>query len=173
MTHHHTRRAHRVIHVSLFVVAACAAVQPTNAVGFAQPMPRSRPIEAALNLLTWPPHEIPIIVVVDQRPPDVSPLAEGWIVRNGNGSAEPTIYIAGWSEPYRNALANPLAARSHSLIRLPGVLAHERAHLRHGPDEESAYAAQLTTLVILQAPDVEIANVRRALESVKRQRARR
>jgi hypothetical protein len=152
---------------------ACAAIQPVAAVSLAQQTPQPRPIEAALNLLYWPPDEIPNIVVVDQRPPAVSALAEGWVVRNSDGSARPTIYIAGWSKPYRDALANPLASRSHSVIRLAGVLAHERAHLRHGPDEESAYAAQLTTLVILQAPDVEISNVRRALESVKRrQRAR-
>jgi hypothetical protein len=168
VTHHHTRRVHRGIHVSLLAAVAFAAVQPVAAVGFAQRTTQPRPIEAALNLLYWPPEEIPTIVVVDQRPPTVNPLAEGWVVRNSDGSAQPTIYIAGWSEPYRDALANPLASRSHSIIRLAGVLAHERAHLRHGADEEIAYAAQLTTLVILQAPDVEISNVRRALELVKR-----
>lgn len=171
MTHHLTRRVQQRIHASLLAIVACAAVQPVGAAGSAQRTPQPRPIQAALDLLRWPPHETPAVVVVYQRPPAVNARAQGWVVPNSDGSAQPTIYVAGWSELYGNALANP---REHDIIRLAGVLAHERAHLRHGPDEETAYSEQLTTLQYLRAHDVEIANVRRALELVKRrQRARR
>jgi Zn-dependent protease with chaperone function len=56
------------------------------------------------------------------------------------------------------------------VIRLAGVLAHERAHVEHGPNEELAYLAQLITLENLQARAVDIASVRRALDAVKRQK---
>ena len=62
---------------------------------------------------------------------------------------------------------------STNLIRLAGVLAHERAHIEHGQNEELPYLAQLTTLEHLRAHDIDIANVRRALEAVKRQQHRR
>ena len=126
---------------------------------------------AALDLLRWPADQTPTIVVVAERPQAVSALAEAWVVRNSDGTARPTIYVAGWSKLYRDALANPHA--SHKIIRLAGVLVHERVHIRDGPDEELAYLAQLTTLERLHAELIEITNVRRALESVRRrQRAR-
>jgi hypothetical protein len=167
MTHHLTRRVHQGVHVSLLAAIACAALQPVGATGSAQPSPRPGPIEAALNLLSWPADQTPLIVVVAERPQVVNPLAEGWVVYNTNGSARSTIYVAGWSALYRDALAHPHASRHH-IIRLAGVLAHERGHLRHGPDEEPAYAEQLTTLEQLQAEPIEITNVRRVLESVRR-----
>ena len=166
MTHHLTRRVRQGIHVSLLAASLCAALQPVDAAGPAQPTPQSRPIEAALNLLRWRAAQTPTIVVVAERPPMVNTLAEGWVVRNGDGSARPTIYVAGWSELYRDALAKPYV--SHNIIRLAGVLAHERVHIHHGTDEELAYAEQLTTLQRLQAYPLEITNVRRALESVRR-----
>jgi hypothetical protein len=123
------------------------------------------PIEAALNLLRWAPEDVPAIEVVERRPPRVDLLAEGWIVRNVDGTAQPTIYVAGWSELYRNALTYPRNA--HNVIRLAGVLAHERVHIRHGPDEELAYAEQLITLEQLQAPPLDVTSVRRALQAVR------
>lgn len=87
---------------------------------------------------------------------------------NREGCVQPMIYVAARSELYRNALADPRDA--HNVIRLAGVLAHEREHLRHEPDEEElAYTAQLTTLERLQAPPIDIVNVRRALEADRRQ----
>jgi hypothetical protein len=129
-------------------------------------IPRPAPIEAALDLLHWSRDEVPAIEVMAVRPPLVNVLAEGWIVRNVDGTARPTIYLAGWSELYRQALENP--SNHHNNIRLAGVLAHEQEHLRHGPDEERAYAVQLTTLEALHAAPLELTNVRRALEGVRR-----
>jgi hypothetical protein len=131
------------------------------------------PIQAALDLLKWSPAHVPTIEVVGVCPPWVSLLSEGWTVYNPGGSARSTIYVAGWSALYRAALANRLDAR-FDVIRLAGVLAHERAHIEHGPDEELAYLAQLITLESLEARDVDVAGVRKALDAVKRQkRARR
>ena len=109
-----------------------------------------------------------MIEVVAVRPPRVSPLAEGWILYNVEGRPLPTIYVAGWSALYRAVLANRLDVH-FDVIRLASVLAHERAHIEHGPDEELAYLAQLITLERLRAHDIDIANVRRALEAAKRQ----
>jgi hypothetical protein len=130
------------------------------------------PIQAALDLLKWSRDHVPVIEVVEVRPPRVSPLAEGWTLYNEDGSALPTIYVAGWSRLYRAALANGLDVH-YEMIRLAGVLAHERAHIDHGQSEESAYIAQLITLERLRAHDIDLAHVRRALEAVTRQQRRR
>jgi hypothetical protein len=123
------------------------------------------PIEAALNLLRWAPEDVPAIEVIEKRPPRVDLLAEAWVFYNVDGTAQPTICVAAWSQLYRHALSNP--RDQHDVIRLAGVLAHERAHIRHGGDEEMAYAEQLTTLEQLQALPIEVANVRRALQAVR------
>ena len=127
---------------------------------------RSAPIQAALNLLRWSRAEIPAIEVVELRPPHVHILVNGWVVYNVDGTARPTIYVAGWTELYRAALRNP--RNPQNIIRLAGVLAHEQAHIRHGPDEETAYAEQLTTLERLHAHQIELTEVRRALQAVRR-----
>ena len=129
---------------------------------------RPAPINAALDVLKWSPENIPRIEVVDERPPRVSSLAEGWIVYDVDGRPQSTIYIAGWSALYRAVLANRLDAQ-FDVIRLAGVLAHERAHIEHGPNEEVAYLAQLTTLESLRAHDSDLAAVRRALAAVSSQ----
>ena len=130
------------------------------------------PIQAALDLLKWSPDRVPAIEVADMRPSRVSPLAEGWIVYDWDGRPRPTIYVAAWSALYRAVLANRLDVH-FDVIRLASVLAHERAHIEHGPDEELAYLAQLTTLERLRARDIDLANVRRALEASKRHSGRR
>jgi hypothetical protein len=125
------------------------------------------PIQVALDLLKWSPDHVPTIEIVETRPPRVSPLAEGWILYDVDGRPRPTIYVAAWSALYRAVLARRLDFQ-FEVIRLAGVLAHERAHIEHGPDEESAYLAQLITLERLRARDIDLANVRRALETAKR-----
>jgi hypothetical protein len=146
---------------------ACVPVQSRQVAplsGINQPAP----IQAALDLLKWPPDHVPVIEVVDVCPPRVSPIAEGWTVYHADGSAQPTIYVAGWSTLYRAVLANRLDVHNN-VVRLAGVLAHERAHIEHGANEELAYLAQLITLEHLRAHDIDLAHVRRALEAVKRQ----
>jgi hypothetical protein len=132
---------------------------------------RPEPIQAALNLLRWPRDKVPMIEVVEIRPPQVNILAEGWVVYDADGRARSTIYVAGWSPLYRAVLANRFDR--DNTIRLAGVLAHERAHIEHGSNEELAYAEQLTTLERLEAPPIDRTSVRRALDVVRRQTARR
>ena len=176
--HHRDQRANRIIRTVLLAIVAGCFSQPAGAAG-SNPRPRAQgrgatprgspaPIEDALNLLRWSQDDVPCIEVVDVRPPQVNVLAEGWIVHNPDGSAQPTIYVAGWSELYRAALADRYRRNAGNLIRLAGVLAHERAHIYYGRNEELGYAAQLTTLEHLHAPELERANVRRALEMVRR-----
>jgi hypothetical protein len=154
----------------LLLVALCSSSHTVEAAGSVQQNPQPAPIEAALILLRWSPADTPAIVVVDERPEKVSVLAEAWTFFCADGCPQPAIYVAAWSELYRKALANP--RETDRIIRLAGVLAHERAHLRHGLDEELAYAEQLTTLERLQAPPIDIVNVRRSLEAAKRKRGR-
>jgi hypothetical protein len=177
-----SRPLFRVTLRAAFVAIACSLAVPTPAADADADavQPKSRqvaaqggvippvPIQAALDLLKWSPEHVPTIEVVEVRPPRVSPLAEGWTTYNGDGSARPTIYVAGWSALHRAALANRLDAH-FDVIRLAGVLAHERAHVEHGPNEELDYLAQLITLENLEARDVDIASVRRALDAVRRQ----
>jgi hypothetical protein len=125
------------------------------------------PIEAALNLLRWPRDQVPMIEVVEVRPPGVNVLAEGWVVFDVDGRARPTLYVAGWSRLYRAVLADRF---DHpNTVRLAGVLVHERSHIDHGSNEELAYAAQLITLERLEAPPIDRTNVRRAWQAATRQ----
>ena len=132
-----------------------------------QVVTQPEPIQAALSLLRWPRDKVPMIEVVEIRTPRVNVLAEGWVVYDADGRARPTLYVAGWSRLYRAVLADRFDR--DNTIRLAGVLAHERAHIEHGSNEELAYAEQLTTLERLHAPPIDHVNVRRALEAVRRQ----
>lgn len=176
MTLHSPARSAFLLSIrTALVVIACSVAAPATAAdadgsfhtqdAVIQPVP----IQAALDLLKWSPDRVPTIEVVEVRPQRVNPLAEGWTVYNEDGSALPTIYVAGWSRLYRATLANRFDVH-YDVIRLAGVLAHERAHIEHGPSEELAYLAQLITLERLRAHDIDLAHVRRALEAVTRQR---
>jgi hypothetical protein len=159
------------LHVTNYAAISPKELAAAHVAAQGQVVTQPAPIQAALNRLRWPPDQLPMIEVVEVRPPQVNILAEGWIVRNADGSAQPTIYIAGWSALYRAALANQFDR--HSTICLAGVLAHERTHIDHGSDEGLAYAAQLTALERLQAPEIDITNVFKALQAITRQRRER
>jgi hypothetical protein len=171
MTFHHLTLGGGRRFPLILLVAFDSLVYPAVASGSARPDAQPVPIEAALNLLRWSAADTPEIVVIDKCPPGVNALAEAWTFFHREGNAQPAIHVAGWSELYRKALANPRDL--HLTVRLAGVLAHERAHIRHGRDEGLAFAEQLTTLEQLQAPPIDITNVRRALEAVRRQTGRR
>jgi len=122
------------------------------------------PIATALVLLGWPKDEIPDIEVVATRPPDASPTAEAWVWCNEDGSAPPVIYVAANTDMYADALQE----NRQALVKLAGILAHERWHLRHGPDEVGAYEAQLGAMVSLTADDIHLAGIRLALRDALR-----
>ena len=117
------------------------------------------PLAGAVMLLGWSGDDVPRIEVVSARPPDRTAMAEAWVRFDANGQAIPVVYVRSDTEVYRDALAKDYQA----LVRLAGILAHERWHLRHGPDEAGAYTVQLSTMQYLHADAVQLAQVRRAL----------
>jgi hypothetical protein len=117
-------------------------------------------------LLGWYGDDLPRIEVVDRKPADATGTVEGWVRFNENGSAIPVIYVRADTEVYRDAVTNDYQA----LVRLAGILAHERWHLRHGQDEVGAYTVQLSTMEHLHANGMQLSQIRKALEWVgKRQ----
>jgi len=122
------------------------------------------PVATALVLLGWPKDEIPNIEIVATRPPDASPTAEAWVWCNEDGSAAPVVYVAADTETYADALQE----NRQALVKLAGILAHERWHLRYGPDEVGAFEAQLGAMVSLTADDIQLTGIRLALRDVRR-----
>jgi hypothetical protein len=120
------------------------------------------PLASAVMLLGWSGAEVPRIEVVGARPTDGTATAEAWVRFETNGQALPVIYVRSDTEVYRDALGKDYQA----LVRLAGVLAHERWHLGHGLDEVGAYTAQLSAMEYLHANTVRLAEVRRALRQV-------
>lgn len=101
----------------------------------------------ALDLLGRSTNTFPPILIVE-RPLDVSTHAVAFVRRG-----EPAIHVVGSSAVFQRAVAanhNRQGCRDYDVLRLlASVLVHEEWHLRHGPDEEGAYFAQLTTLQLL------------------------
>jgi hypothetical protein len=128
-----------------------------------------KPIATAVMFLGWSRDKVPRIVVVKTRPPDVSPTAEAWIRCDGDGTAQPVIYVAADSYTYLDALQEDRQA----LVKLAGILAHEQWHIRHGLDEVGAYEAQLVVMAHLQATEIQLTGVRLALREVRRRQRRR
>ena len=121
------------------------------------------PLASAVTLLGWFGDDVPRIDVVNSRPLDRTATAEAWVRFDANGEAIPIIYVRSDTAVYRDALAKDYQA----LVRLAGILAHERWHLRYGPDEYGAYSVQLSTMQYLHADAVQLADVRRALMQVR------
>jgi hypothetical protein len=91
----------------------------------------------ALDLLARP---MPPIVLLDARPLDVSPNAEGFVRRNPD-----TIYVLTDTDVFEDARRGD----HHALRKIASILVHEEWHLRHGADETGAYQAQLLELLRL------------------------
>jgi hypothetical protein len=119
-----------------------------------------------VTLLGWFGDDVPQFELATESPSDGTPNAEAWVRFNADGSAVPIIYVAIKSRVYRDALND-----YQSLVKLAGILAHERWHLRHGPDETGAYDTQLAIMTYLHANSAELAEVRRSLNWA-RQRSR-
>ena len=120
------------------------------------------PLASAVMLLGWSGADLPRIEIVDGRPTDGTATAEAWVRFDTHGQALPVIYLRSDTEIYRDALGKDYQA----LVRLAGVLAHERWHVGHGLDEVGAYTAQLSAMEYLHANTVRLAEVRRALRQV-------
>ncbi len=93
-----------------------------------------------------------IVVEHTVKPPFVRSVATAWT----DGT---TIFINDQSEPYQRA--------GKDAVALAGAIAHERYHLRHGPDEASAYAEQLRVMRRLGAGRRDLDAVERGLHAVQ------
>jgi hypothetical protein len=110
--------------------------------------------------------EMPRIEVISKRPANLSPNAEAFINADGGD----VIYIVGDSAVYKAAKSGDKKA----LIKLAGIVAHERYHLEHGPDEGPAYDAEISMLRRVGADSSLVQGVIRAKDTVlKAQRARK
>jgi hypothetical protein len=118
------------------------------------------PISRALSLFASDEiAAMPRVVLAATRPEHVAADAEGYTV-----PGYPVIYIAEWSETYRRAMIGDRDA----MIKLAGIIAHERAHVAEGPDERTAYMSEILMLRRCGASAAMIEGVRRSMRAVVR-----
>jgi hypothetical protein len=121
----------------------------------------------ALNLLGRSAERLPPIEILKERPPLASANAEGFA-----DSRTGTIYLIASAPAFRAAQAAQTSRAEcrdpDSLKMVASIIVHEEWHLRHGPDEEGAYYAQLMALQMLGLGPGSIphACVRRAMQAV-------
>jgi hypothetical protein len=124
-------------------------------------------VVCALNLLGRSAAQFPRIELLDVRPPGVSANAEAFARRNPDViyliTASPVFRGAQWAEATQGRCRD-----RDGLKKIASILVHEEWHLRHGPDERGAYAAQLTALALLGAgPESRLHHsVKRSMQSV-------
>jgi hypothetical protein len=101
----------------------------------------------ALSVLHRSAASFPPIEFVDTRPAYVSPNADAYVPHGGT-----RIYLITTSPAFIRARhAVYKCGELNAIRKIASVLVHEEWHVRHGSDEAGAYAAQLTTLVALDA----------------------
>ncbi len=120
----------------------------------------------ALNLLGRSPQQFPRFELLDVRPPGVSASAEAFVRRSSD-----VIHLLTTAPVFRTALAAQADGRCRgreSLAKIASIIVHEEWHLAHGPDERSAYEAQLTALTMLGfGPGTPLfSSVRRSMQRV-------
>ena len=98
----------------------------------------------ALSVLGRSERSMPPIRLLDVAPPETSVGTEAFVQRSTG-----TIYLITTSLAFRLASERRDCTQSIEMKKLASILAHEEWHVRHGPDEESAYHAQLITLMSL------------------------
>jgi hypothetical protein len=103
-------------------------------------------LACALSVLGRSESSMPRIELIDIAPPEVSVGAEAYVARDTN-----TIYLITSSSVFQTALRSRSQQCNDSVAirKLASILAHEEWHVRHGPDEKSAYERQLITLIRL------------------------
>jgi hypothetical protein len=101
----------------------------------------------ALTLLHRSVASFPPIELVDSRPPYVSANADAYVPVD-----HARIYLITASPAFTRARRAVYRCGDLNAIRkIASVLIHEEWHVRHGSDEAGAYAAQLSTLISLDA----------------------
>ena len=118
----------------------------------------------ALALLVRGTDDLPAIVLLNSRPPEVSKHAEGF-VRHG----DPHIYLLTDTVSFAHARrAVYRCGAVQSLRKIASVVVHEAWHVRHPGDESGAYVAQLSALNQMGAGPgnplyLEVSQARRAV----------
>jgi len=101
----------------------------------------------ALELLGRSAASFPPVRFVEKAPPGVSPRAAAYVVP-GDGR----IVVITSTDAFTQARNSKDRCNNlEALHESAGVLAHEEWHVLHGPDEEGAYDAQLTALLLTGA----------------------
>ena len=101
----------------------------------------------ALALLGRSERTFPPVEFVDHAPFGVSASAQAYV-----HGPDARIALITSTEAFTNARRTLYPCTDVAAIReIAGVLAHEEWHVQHGPDEESAYNAQMTTLLAVGA----------------------
>jgi hypothetical protein len=114
-------------------------------------------IDGALALFS--PHELatmPRIELSTVQPEGATQDTEGYVA-----VGYPVIYIATWSEAYRAATAGDRGA----MVKLAGIIAHERVHVEQGMNERPAYEAEILMLRRGRAASAVVDGVRRAMQA--------
>jgi hypothetical protein len=131
-------------------------------------------VVCALEMLGRSAATFPPIRITEHRPPNASANAEAFV-----NPADQTIVLIGSAPALVSARAalqvHAQCRQSPAFALLASVIVHEEWHLRHGANEDAAYAAQLTTLHSLGfGPESSLYHrVKRAMIVVNGQRARR
>jgi len=101
----------------------------------------------ALALLGRSEQSLPPVQLVERAPPEISRSAEGYALY----SDRRIVLITSTAAFRRARRAASRCGDVEAIRKIASVLAHEEWHLLHGPDEQGAYHAQLTTLASLGA----------------------
>jgi hypothetical protein len=103
-----------------------------------------------LNLLGRTEASFPPIRLVEAPPPEAHPKADAYIGEGGS------INLITSSATFQDAAEYPDHCRTPAMKKLASILIHEERHVK-GEDEDAAYHAQLTTLLLLGVqPDSSI-----------------
>jgi hypothetical protein len=128
-------------------------------------------VVCALSLLGRSPDSTVPIRFVDTPPPGASRHIEAFVTHDPD-----VIYLLTTSAVFRDARQAGTPDRDLEAFRkIASIIVHEEWHLRHGPDEESAYQAQLIALMSLGASTITVNGVKQSMLAVRgaRERARR
>jgi hypothetical protein len=102
-------------------------------------------LACALSVLGRSEANMPRIELIDVAPRFVSQGAEAFVQLDNR-----VIYLITSSSVFQTALRSRVGCTASTAMRkLASILAHEAWHVRHGPDEKSAYEHQLLTLIQL------------------------
>jgi hypothetical protein len=148
------------------VLGTCAIARGQSPHDGSNPGANSTVFVCALALLGRSPKSFPTVQFIEKAPAGVSPRAEAYAQ-----FVENRIVLITSTSAFRRARRTRDGCADIEAIRdIAGVVAHEEWHLRHGPEEEGAYHAQLIALTYVGAgPDTPLyQTVVRSMQAVSK-----